>query len=136
MATLSNSFGKSKNKIKFEIGKNKDSEIIEAIINTITKYYPITDNRIESLLGPKSSVSKMTIDFTFVKVKDKDMTGISFDWSNNATSLPDFLEIDGLRTESLLYDLFTTVLKDHEVINIFSPGNSTLEIETAINFRY
>lgn len=124
------------NKSEFTIGKNKDSEIVDAIMGIITKYYPISDNRIKTLLAlSRHSSSRMTIGVTFAKDKGKDMTGISFNWSKSASSLPDFLEIDGLLTESLLYDLFTAILKDHEVINIFSPGNSTLEIETAINFR-
>lgn len=124
------------NEMRFEIGKNKDSEIVDTIMGIITKYYPVTDNRIKTLLRPSlHSLSRMTIDVTFAKDKGKDMTGISFNWSQQASSLPDFLEIDGLLTESLLYDLFTTILKDHEVINKFFINNSILEIETAINFR-
>ena len=124
------------NKIKFEIGKNKDSEIVDAIMSIITNYYPVSDNRIHSLLGRfGNSNSRMVIDTTFVKVDGKDETGISFNWSKSARQLPDFLEIDGLLTDSLLFDLFTTILKDHEVISSFTIDNSIIRIETNINFR-
>jgi len=119
----------------FEIGKDKNSEIIDAIMEIITKYYPVTENRHKSLLSLRGNAnSYIDIDITYAREKGKDVTGISFSDYKSSRSLPDFLEIDGLLNDSLLYDLFTVILKDHDWISSFFVNNSILQIKTDINW--
>ena len=117
--------------------KNNEKEIINEILNTITKYYPKMD-REKVIFGNKNT--QMDIIIQFMNIEEKDYTSIYFCNGdiNARTSLnvPERFLVNDLISSNTINELIFTILEDYDYFRCASLEHDNIEIELGLDMLY
>ena len=113
--------------------KIEQNQIIEKIKNIIFKYYPIEENRIDSLMNGRNS--EMDIDFIFNGNSINETTINVFNGNKFSKTLVEKNSIKGLVDKQIIIELISFILSDHDVISNFYYNDKRIVLLFNVDLR-
>jgi len=118
---------------------NNDAEILKCIKEIILDRHPIVEDRL-SILYPsfrEPRTPEMEIWFNFYQIEDKTITQISFLDGTlfHKESIPEVININGLISKTLICDLISYLLIDHDCFKNIYRNDTIIELSMIVDGR-
>ena len=118
-----------------KINAQKDKEMLELIKKVILSHFPIIEDRIDILL--RNPAPALDINFNLGEDNNKEMTQIYFlkGTTSFKTKIAEEIIANGYINPSLIIDLISFILKDHDIITTFNYTSNEITLNFNVDLK-